>query len=197
MSTKTDKHLLSWGLSDGEVIQIDSNLNGSAYSETLKFSCCSNTLVEGNGHTILSGDEDCIDIVRGCNYHIKDLTLECSGLQGITIKGSAKDILLENIHFKGKPKNGYVVLGQYCDYDIIKKPKTQGIKFKNCTFENDAPIVLWNAKTVIFEGNSTKTKKVNFLIVKGYYLFRKISDRIKYGKYGRSRSKENIHRRCC
>jgi hypothetical protein len=196
--TKTDTNLKSWGLQK-EVREVIGNLNGEGYSETLKFSLCEDVVVQGNSPTdrsqIRSGHEDCLDIVRGSNYTFKDLEFHCTGLQGATIKGSANCITFENCIYRGTPKNGYVVMGQYCDYDIVSKPKTRNVRFINCIFENpEVGITLWNAKEVTFVGQSIKINKINPLIVWGYFTFRKIYDLIKYGKYGRGKDKDNLYR---
>lgn len=202
MGQGIDKNLKGWGLEKHLRIKQDSDLNGTGFSETLKFSCCSDVIIEGRSHedktNIWSGYEDCLDIVRGCNYKIKNFVFHCTGFQGATIKSSARDILFENVNFKGNPKNGYVVLGQYSDYDIIDRPKTKRIIFRNCTFEKpDCGIRLWNAEDVRFEGPSCKIHKTHPLIVWGYFMFRRIQDRIEFGKYGRCRDKDNLYRKCC
>jgi hypothetical protein len=197
MKTNVDTHLKSWGLLKDERLEIKEDLNGNACSETLKFSLCNNVVLDMNNVNIFSGKEDCLDIVRGKNYRIKDGVFHCSGKQGITIKGSVDSVILENIVFRGNPKNGYVVLGQYCDYDVVHKPKTKNIIIKNCWFEKPScGITLWNAEKIQFQGTSCKVNKVNPLIVKGYFLIRKIYDRLKYGKYGRCKSREILYKDC-
>lgn len=203
MPTKTDKNLLSWGLENDLNITIDKDYDGGGLSETLKFSCCKNITVDGNNHTIYGGIEDCLDIVRGCNYTFKNIHFVTNGAkQHVTAKSGLQNVIFENCTFSGKPKTACVVMGQYSDYNILKMPKTQHFLFKNCKFEYyKQAIQLWYADSVVLENTDAKINKIPGIVVWAYFTFRKIQDRITYGKYGRGgktpQGIENVKRNCC
>lgn len=132
-NTTEDIHAL--GFAKEEVIRInDCNIDANGITEGLKFSK-SWEVVVNNTH-IIGGTEDCVDICRGGQMYFNGCVFEQNiGDQCFTIKGSARDILFENCTFKGSPKAAFVDLGNYSNYDQVKRPKTRRISFVNCTFE--------------------------------------------------------------
>lgn len=196
--TAKDTHLKAWGGPNIGTIEINEDLDASGYSEALKFSCCTNVTVNGNNHKITGGREDVLDIVRGCDYTFKNMTLIANKNQVATIKCAVSHVVFENVYFGGVIDHSYVILGQYSDYNIEKQPPTQYILFKNCKFENpEKAIRLWYAKNVILENTEAKINKVPGVAVWGYFSFRRLYDRIKYGKAGRSGSVEQNKKNCC
>jgi hypothetical protein len=65
---------------------------GPGYSDTLKLSNCSDCTVEASA--ILGGDEDCIDINRGYNIHVRAGRLTSGGKYIATVKGGADMVYL-------------------------------------------------------------------------------------------------------
>jgi hypothetical protein len=197
-ATSDDTHLKAWGGLKNETITLTENLDGSSHSETLKFSCCKDVTVEGNNHKVIGGKEDCLDIVRGCNYTFKNIDFIANGEQGATIKCAVSNVVFENVYFRGTTKNHLVTLGQYSDYNLEKQPPTQQIIFRNCKFDNPKKAIrLWYAKDVVLENTDAKITKTPSIIVWGYFTARRIFDRITTGKAGRSGSTVENKRNCC
>jgi hypothetical protein len=205
MGTATDKHLISWGLEQDLNIILDKDYDGRGFSETLKFSACKNIVVDGRGHLVTGGKEDCLDIVRGCGYTFKNIRFKIGDAkQHVTAKSGLHNVVFENCDFIGKPKTACVVLGQYSDYNILPMRKTQGIHFTDCVFDHpNKAIQTWYAdsKKIFLNNTSAKINKIHPLIVWGYFTFRRIQDRISYGKYGRGgqtpQGIENVKRKIC
>jgi len=201
--TRKDDSKMGWGLQTDLNINLDSDLNGQGLSETLKFSCCKNVIVEGNNHKVIGGIEDCLDIVRGCNYTFRNIHFITDGTkQHVTAKSGLQNVVFENCTFSGKPKTACVVMGQYSDYNILKMPKTQHFLFKNCKFEyKKQAIQLWFADNVVLENTDAKINKIPGIVVWTYFTFRKIQDKMKYGRFGRGGQTpegiENVKRNCC
>lgn len=163
------------------------HINGKGASEAAKFSNIHKC--EFNDFELISGYEDCIDLVRG-----RDITFNRGKLtsignkQGVTVKGGFKNLIFNDVEFLGKPSIAHVVVGQYCDYNLCGIPNTSDIYFNNCTFEEGVPAVqVWWGKNIYFVDckENPKDQIVHPLIVWAYYTFRKIQQRIKYGKNGR------------
>jgi len=161
--------------------------HGAGKSEAVKIS--NRREVTFKNCVILGGKEDCLDIVRGSIHTFDNCVFEASGsLQAATIKGGAEYIHFKNCTFKGKPKMGYVVLGQYSDYNFCKDLKTKYISFDKCHFEDsDTPsVVVWKADMPIIEECYANVKKIPTFIVWAYFTFRKLQQRIVHGKNGRN-----------
>ena len=129
---------------------------------------------------IYGGDEDCVDIVRGSNHTFENCVFHCGdSQQAFTIKAGASDITIKNCTFKGKPSIGYIVLGQYSDYDFCKTIKTRRINVINCTFEHEdaTPIISCNADA------STMREFCHQQSFEDLLLYRKIFDRFKSKKW--------------
>lgn len=58
------------------------------YADTLKFSYCTN--VDVVNLAIEGGTENCVDAVRGSNYHVTGCHLTCHGAAAVVFKGAIK-----------------------------------------------------------------------------------------------------------
>jgi hypothetical protein len=160
--------------------------DGRGYDEAFKISNKKNVSVINA--TMFGGSEDCLDMVRGSSLYIKGGSYDSdNSQQAFTIKGAVDGIHIEDVAFNGTPKNGHIVLGQYTDYDFHGLPKTKRITIKDCVFPKGRPsVVLWNAEEPIVENcENYRCKKIPKFIVWAYFTFRKIQDRIRYGKEGK------------
>lgn len=136
-----DINLLAYARQENLILDgLNQFIDGVGSDDSLKFSQCFN--VEVFGYYIENRKEDTIDLVRGANYHFHDLTLNPRGNNGITIKGGAKNIKLENIVFDSHGKECDIELGMWCDYDIVKRPKVRNVEIINCHAKDRKPLVL-------------------------------------------------------
>lgn len=160
------------------------NINGKGFSEAGKASNLSNVTIEG---CVFSGGyEDNFDAVRGSNYTFRNCVFKEPGLQNVTLKGGINGIRFEFCSFLGRPKNAHIVLGQYSDYDLCGIGRTRNIELQNCfTDQAELSITLWNAEKPSVSHGRVAIKKVPKFIVFFYFTFRKIQQRIRYGKNGR------------
>lgn len=169
---------------DGVISKKD--IDGSGYSETLKLSNVNNCKIEKT--TLHGGIEDCVDIVRGNDHLFEDCDFYCdNSYQAFTIKGGAHNITIRNCRFHGSPSKGYIVLGQYSDYDFCKTIPVSNMLIENCTFENPDvnQVVSWNAKDIDAD---FEVYRIPIIIRLAYFTFRKVYDRFKFGKLGRNKA---------
>lgn len=143
-----DKNYRSYVKQDGlrlSAAGYNVTIDGSGYDDTLKFSQCFN--VEVSGYTVIGGNEDSLDCVRGTSYYLHNLRLQPRGRNGITIKGGVKGARLENITFESHGKDCDIELGQWSDYDVIKRPRTRSIEIINCNASDGKPLIVkyWHA----------------------------------------------------
>ena len=179
---KKDTHKELIYTSDEEITL--ETIDGSGYSEALKISNVSN--FKGKDLDIYGGYEDCVDIIRGSNHTLENCVFHCdNSQQGFTIKAGVSDITIKNCVFKGSPSIGYIVLGQYSDYDFCKEIKTRRINVVNCTFENEYvhPIISWNSEDI---NTDARIYKINPIVKSFFFTFRKLYDKVFYGKNGRN-----------
>lgn len=160
------------------------NIDGDGFSEAGKASNLSNVIIKNS--TFSGGYEDNFDAVRGTNYVFKNCVFKKPNLQNTTLKGGIDGIIFENCSFLGNPKNSHIVLGQYSDYDLCGIKKTRNIEIINCyTDQKNISIQLWNSEKPKVINSKVNIKKIPKFIVWFYFTFRKIQQRIKYGKNGR------------
>lgn len=116
----------------------------SMYDDVMKFSNCSNVIVDGV--TINGGSEDCIDAVRGSNYTFQNLVLK-PFRDGITLKGSIDGWNLKNILFLKKGASYTIEVGQYDNYWKIGRAPTRNGTIENVNVVDGSKIyvILWDA----------------------------------------------------
>ena len=132
---------LAWRPGHKEVSTLikDCTIDGRAASEGLKLSFRSNVYVRGC--LIFGGYEDCVDIVRGNDIVFDDCTfMSMNSKQHITIKGGAHNIIIKDCLFVNKYRKWYdgacLDLGNWTNYDIVKRPRVRNITINNCkTFD--------------------------------------------------------------
>lgn len=147
--------------------------DSNEYSDILKFSICSNVLVDNC--EIVGGREDAIDCVRGEDYKFSYLKLHPKGKNGITIKGSIKNTTISNVIFMSHGKECDIELGQHCIYDSFwGSDKTEGITLINVHSNDSVPVKIkvWNATKPTIIGGNVQVKMVPTIFVKLYFAFR-------------------------
>jgi hypothetical protein len=175
-----DKNFESHASENGTVIENriipTVGTNPLDYSDILKFSNCTDILVDNC--EIKGGKEDCIDIVRGVNYTIKNSDLYPVH-NGITIKGSVDSVNLNNIVFKTHGKDCDIELGQYDNYWYVGRQPTRNILIHNIKSEDEKPVVIkiWDACTPAVENSNVRIIKIPKLIWFPYFVFRAIQTR--------------------
>lgn len=133
-----DNNYRSIADTDGVVIKNETICPDGAdnFSDILKFSNASNCTVTGTA--ICGGKEDCVDMNRNCkNITLLDCTLFTNGNQHATIKGGAKDITLNNVLFRGNPKNVEIELGNYSEQS---DEPPERIFLENCNRDDGSPV---------------------------------------------------------
>lgn len=182
MSEKKDSH--AFVFSDSDKVYSGLDIDGKGFSEAGKASNLSNTVFESC--VFSGGSEDTFDAVRGNNYVFRNCVFKNPQLQNVTLKGGIKGIRFESCSFLGKPKIAHIVLGQYSDYDLCGIDSTRNIELVNCsTDQSKISIILWNSEPPVVSRSRVIIKKIPKFIVFFYFLFRKIQQRIRYGKGGR------------
>lgn len=182
MPEKKDTHAFVFSESNRRYVGL--NINGKGFSEAGKASNLSNVTIED---CVFSGGyEDNFDAVRGSNYIFRNCVFKDPDLQNVTLKGGIDGIRFESCSFLGEPNIAHVVLGQYSDYDLCGIGPTRRIEFQNCfTDQAKLSVILWNAERPSILRGKVSIKKVPKFIVFFYFTFRKIQQRIRYGKSGR------------
>jgi hypothetical protein len=145
---------------------------GERYSDTLKFSNCTEATV---GFCVIHGsDEDVIDInnycneitIHGCDFYVK-------GKFGLTIKGGSKNVTVSRCNFIGSGKETDIDIGNWSDQS---SELTTGIVLENLTRADGKHVrvrVLWgDAPTVI--GGKVKVTVYPKIIVKIIRLAQKV-----------------------
>ena len=185
---KTSKDTHAWKKARSNESHSNLNIDGTHYSEALKLSNLHHVTI--TNFNLIGGSEDSIDVVRGSDYIFSDGIINLKdSQQGITIKGGAENVILKNIEFIGKPKLGFIVLGQYSDYDFCRNLPTKNIFISNCKFppNNRPSLITWNVKNIKTENNENfSCIQIPKLLVCIYFSFRKIQQRILHGKFGRN-----------
>ena len=147
------------------------------YDDILKFSLCSGVNIEDMD--IYGGKEDCIDIVRGSNYFLKNLILRPSKKGcGITIKGGVHGVILENITFANEGGAYEIDLGNWTHYDYKSRRKVSAITIKNVKMADGGKVrirVLHSAKPV-FLGDFSNIEVVRYhpFVVASFFWLKRV-----------------------
>lgn len=146
-------------------------LSALDYSDILKFSNCTDIVVDGC--TIQGGKEDCIDAVRGSNYTIRNTTL-LPRHNGITLKGSIDGALIENIEFDGHGADCDIDIGQFDNYWWIGRQPTRNVVIRNVYCANGSPVKvrLWDAANPVIEKSNVQIIRIPKIIWWPYFVFR-------------------------
>lgn len=171
---RTDQNPISYARLDNLVLNgINQYIGDVNATDSLKFSQCFN--VEAYGYHIVNHKEDTIDAVRGANYYFHDMVLQPRGRNGITLKGGIKGATLENIIFEGHGKECDIELGMWCDYDIVKRPKTRGVVIKNCRAKDGKPLIIrcWYAEKPTIINSNVKILWWPPIVSPAYFILRK------------------------
>lgn len=149
----------------------EQEINPLDYSDILKFSNCDDCTVDNC--RIHGGKEDCIDVVRGRNYVIRNSTL-FPFKNGITIKGSVDGVLLENLIFDGHGSDCDIDIGQFDNYWWIGRPPTRNVIINNVTSLSGKPVVvrLWDVADVSITSSNVQIIRVPKFIWWPYFVFR-------------------------
>jgi len=173
-----DKNLESYASKDGTVVsnRVIAPDDWTQISDTLKFSNCTNITVDGC--TIEGGKEDCIDAVRGSDYIFNNLTL-APRKNGITIKGSVDNYLIEDVTFISSGTNCDMEFGQYDNYWYIgRKPTRNGrIALTKSVSGKQLVLKLWDAEVPVITDSNIKVVKIPKIIWWPYFVFRAIQTR--------------------
>jgi len=175
-----DKNYESHVSENGTVIENrivpEQGINPGEYSDILKFSNCTAILVDDC--EIHGGKEDCIDVVRGANYTVKNSDLYPEQ-NGITIKGSVDGVKLDNIVFKTHGRDCDIELGQYDNYWYVGRPPTRNVVLHNIKSEDEKPVIVkvWDANVPIVENSNVRIIRIPKLIWFPYFVFRAIQTR--------------------
>lgn len=114
-------------------------IDGTMHSEGLKISFGHNIVVKNS--TIIGGYEDCIDIVRGANITFQNCKIISNNTrQHVTVKGGARNITFDQCEFINRFEkfyNGAIIdIGNWTNYDIVKRPKVRNLSIINCKLTN-------------------------------------------------------------
>ena len=173
-----DKNLESYASKDGTVVsnRVIAPDDWTQISDTLKFSNCTNITVDGC--TIEGGKEDCIDAVRGSDYIFNNLTL-APRKNGITIKGSVDNYLIEDVTFISSGTNCDMEFGQYDNYWYIgRKPTRNGrIALTKSVSGKQLVLKLWDAEVPVITDSNIKVVKIPKIVWWPYFVFRAIQTR--------------------
>jgi hypothetical protein len=173
-----DKNLESYAGEDGTLIsnRVIAPDDWTQISDVLKFSNCTNVTVDGC--TIEGGKEDCIDAVRGSDYIFHNLTL-APRKNGITLKGSIDNYLIEDVTFISSGSDCDMEFGQYDNYWYIgRKPTRNGrISFTKSVDGKQLVLKLWDAEMPVITDSDIKVVKIPKIIWWPYFVFRAIQTR--------------------
>lgn len=148
------------------------------YSDIMKFSACTNVHVQGD--TIVAGQENNVDAVRGSNYTSTSCALlDGAGVSTFTIKGAIDGWTLDSCTI-GRGKETDLEVGQFDKYWYVGRPATRNGKIVDCKSTDGAPISItcWNADYPTIINSNVKVTKIPALIWFPYFCFRWIWIRI-------------------
>jgi hypothetical protein len=180
VSKKTDKNYESHVNESGTVIRDrvipDEFTDPAEFSDILKFSDSTDILVENS--TIFGGREDSIDAVRGARYTFRNLTL-VPDYNGITVKGSADGVRIENVSFTKHGSSSDMEFGQFDNYWYIGRPPTRNIAINNVSATDGKPvvIVLWDSERPTVVDSNVRIVKIPKIIWWPYFVIRAIQTR--------------------
>ena len=171
-----ESHVSESGIAvDGRTIP-DLGTSPGNYADTLKFSNCTGVVVDHS--TIFGGKEDAIDAVRGSDLTFRNLTLVPNS-NGITVKGAAANILIENVFFEKHGSSSDFEFGQFDNYWYVGRAPTRTITIKNVSSADGKPVVikLWDAVIPVVIDSNVKIIRVPKLIWWPYFVVRAIQTR--------------------
>jgi len=149
------------------------------YSEILKMSNRENVTVSSS--YIGSGYEDCIDIVRGYNITLRDLTLSSrknsKARTYITIKGSCKGVNITDIQLVGDTRYPWdISLGDWTIYDADpQRPLMRDVVIRNVNHISGRPVrVLCLYCETPDVDSSVKLIKVPMFLVKIWFALKRL-----------------------
>ena len=131
-------------------------IDGTGFTDTLKLSNKTGCVI--TSATIIGGSEDCIDINRGGNHLIRKCTIIPRGRFGITIKGGASGILIEDCIFDGHGSEADIDLGNWSDQS---QERTRNNRIVNCRTKDGSPIRTrceWADKPIVEETLTDHTR---------------------------------------
>ncbi len=149
--------------------------NPLQYSDILKFSLCSDTLIQRC--QIEGGSEDAIDACRGSNYKVYNSAITPHGKNGMTFKGFIEGVDVQDTVFTNHGSECDIELGQFCIYDEFPfSKKTKHVQLVNVTSLDGSPIhvKVWNANSPTVIGGDVKITKINPILVWLYFAMRRI-----------------------
>ena len=151
--------------------------NPQDYDDILKFSNCTNVLVEGLD--IAAGSENCVDAVRGSNYKFKGCDLlSGAGVSAVTIKGSIDGWQMIGCTI-GHGKETDIELGQFDNYWTPGRKPTRNGLIKACVSSDGAPIrvTCWNADKPEVIASNVKIRQIPWIIWFPYFCWRYLTTR--------------------
>ena len=155
-------------------------VNPKSYSDILKFSDCTTTVI--SGCSILGGNENCSDAVRGEGYLWQncDFIVTSPSYGALTIKGSISGWKIDSCRFNGHGDVFDVEVGQFGSYWKPGDPPTRNGTISNCTSSDGKPVLvtLWNADAPTVIDSNVKIRKYPKIIWFPYFLFRYVQIRI-------------------
>jgi hypothetical protein len=149
--------------------------NPKAYSDILKFSDCTTTVV--SNCTIFCGKENASDAVRGEGYLFQniDFVTTSPSFGALTIKGAINGWTLDNCRFNGVGDKYDVEVGAFDNYWYPGRPPTRNGTIKDCICPF---VILWDAEEPAVIGSDAKVRKISKIIWFPYFLFRYVQIRI-------------------
>jgi len=157
----------------------DCEIHADGVAEALKFSRC--WMVVVTKCRIIGGYEDCIDIVRGGKILIYKNIIRASKKTRsfVTIKGGVHTVVLQENVFQGKVSGPIIDLGNWTNYDIVKRPKVRNVEIIGNSFQNTKGQSLYRRihsekpECLMNRGDQGDCKKMAWLIRKGYWCLRR------------------------
>jgi hypothetical protein len=171
MSSTNDINYESYANQDNLVIpSFTAPDSPNSYHDVLKFSNCNNVTVRNI--TIPAGKEDSIDMVRGSNYFLVNLTV----LGNITAKGSIDGVDISDCIMSGR-----IELGNFDNYWKLGRTPTRNVRITRLVSANGKPIKVYlfdTDKPHITDSNVKVIKIPKFLWV-SYFILRKLYLKVK------------------
>lgn len=135
---KKDDHALGFA-NQRRILIRNCVIQAKGVSEALKLSRC--WMVYVVGCEIYGGKEDCVDIVRGGKIFLYKNILHSRSLgpktkSFFTIKGGAHTVVIKNNTFIGEVSGPIIDLGNWTNYDIVKRPKVRHIFIEDNLFKD-------------------------------------------------------------
>lgn len=169
---------------DGQVVRGEilpgANENPKDYDDILKFSICTNALVDSC--QIDCGRENCTDAVRGSGYTWRSCLFytEQPALGAMTIKGAINGWTVDNCRFQGHGKEFDIEVGQFDKYWYPGRKGTKNGLISGCQSLDGKPIkvVIWDGDVPAVSNSNVTIKKVSPFIWFPYFMFRYIQTKL-------------------